>query len=76
MALAYKRLVLFGIVAAFFLSLYGFGFIPFVFFPDSDRNMITVDINLPQGTRVEATQNVIKDIDGGTAYESSENICD
>ncbi|WP_299228993.1 efflux RND transporter permease subunit [uncultured Psychroserpens sp.] len=62
-ALAYKRLVLFGIIAAFFLSLLGFGQIPFVFFPDSDRNMITVDINLPQGTRVEATQDVIKGIE-------------
>jgi multidrug efflux pump subunit AcrB len=62
-ALAYKRLVLFGIMAAFFVSLLGFGKIPFIFFPDSDRNMVTVDINLPQGTRLEATQNVIKGIE-------------
>ena len=63
LALSYKRLVLFGIIGAFFLSLYGFGFIAFVFFPDSDRNMITVDINLPQGTRIEVTQGVIKGIE-------------
>lgn len=62
-ALSYKRLVLFGIIGAFFLSLYGFGFIPFVFFPDSDRNMVTVDINLPQGTRIEATQEVVSGIE-------------
>ncbi|WP_299365682.1 efflux RND transporter permease subunit [Winogradskyella sp.] len=62
-ALSYKRLVLFGIIGAFFLSLFGFGYIPFVFFPDSDRNMITVDINLPQGTRIEATKEVIHDIE-------------
>ncbi len=62
-ALSYKRLVLFGIIAAFFLSLLGFGKIAFVFFPDSDRNMITVDINLPQGTRIEATEQVVKDIE-------------
>ncbi len=62
-ALQYKRLVLFGIIGAFFLSLVGFGGIPFVFFPDSDRNMVTVDINLPQGTRIEATQDVIKGIE-------------
>ena len=68
-ALAYKRLVLFGIIAAFFLSLLGFGKIPFIFFPDSDRNMITVDINLPQGTRIEATETVIKGIEN---YMSSE----
>ncbi|WP_045469429.1 efflux RND transporter permease subunit [Winogradskyella sp. PG-2] len=62
-ALSYKRFVLFGIIAAFFLSLLGFGKIPFVFFPDSDRNMVTIDINLPQGSRIEATQEVIKDIE-------------
>jgi multidrug efflux pump subunit AcrB len=62
-ALAFKKLVLFGIIGAFFLSLLGFGKIAFVFFPDSDRNMVTVDINLPQGTRVEATKQVVSDIE-------------
>ncbi|MDT0559027.1 efflux RND transporter permease subunit [Ichthyenterobacterium sp. W332] len=62
-ALSYKRLVLFGIIAAFFLSLLGFGKIPFVFFPDSDRNMVTIDVNLPQGSRIEATQEVIEAIE-------------
>ncbi|MBO3117817.1 efflux RND transporter permease subunit [Winogradskyella sp. DF17] len=63
MALAYKRLVLIGILGCFMLSIYGFGYIPFIFFPDSDRNMVTVDINLPQGTRIEATEDLISDIE-------------
>ncbi|MBO6607944.1 efflux RND transporter permease subunit [Psychroserpens sp.] len=62
-ALSYKRLVLIGIVGAFILSLLGFGQIAFVFFPDSDRNMITLDVNLPQGTRLEATETVISEIE-------------
>jgi multidrug efflux pump subunit AcrB len=62
-ALAYKKTVLLGIVAAFILSLFGFGKIPFIFFPDSDRNMVTLDINLPQGTRIEATESLVKDIE-------------
>jgi multidrug efflux pump subunit AcrB len=62
-ALAYKRLVIIGIFAAFFISLLGFGKIPFVFFPDSDRNMVTVDINLPQGSRIEATEEVVQHIE-------------
>jgi multidrug efflux pump subunit AcrB len=62
-ALAYKRMVLLAIVGSFLLSIYGFGFIPFIFFPDSDRNMVTIDINLPQGTRIEATQDLIKKIE-------------
>ncbi|PQJ21243.1 efflux RND transporter permease subunit [Tenacibaculum sp. SG-28] len=62
-ALQIKGIVLCSIVGLFIASLFGFGYIPFVFFPDSDRNMVTVDINLPQGTRIEATQKVIKDIE-------------
>lgn len=69
----YKDLILFAlhrkymtitiIFLAFFLSLYGFTKIPFVFFPDSDRNLITVDINLMQGTKIERTTEVVKSIE-------------
>ncbi|MEM9141364.1 MAG: efflux RND transporter permease subunit [Bacteroidota bacterium] len=62
-ALSHKWLVLIGIFVAFFLSLYGFTKIPFVFFPDSDRNMITVDINLPLGTKIETTSKVVLEIE-------------
>ncbi|RKN81360.1 efflux RND transporter permease subunit [Ulvibacterium marinum] len=62
-ALAHKWLVLIGIFVAFFLSLYGFTKIAFVFFPDSDRNMITVDINLPLGTKIETTSDVVLEIE-------------
>lgn len=61
-ALAYKRLVLISILGLFILSLWGFGKLPFVFFPDSDRNMITIDVNLPEGTKVETTQNLVAEI--------------
>jgi multidrug efflux pump subunit AcrB len=44
LALAHKWKVFIGIFLLFFLSIYGFTILPFVFFPDSDRNMITVDI--------------------------------
>ncbi|MCB0438877.1 MAG: efflux RND transporter permease subunit [Mangrovimonas sp.] len=62
-ALAYRKMVLIGIVVLFILSLFGFTKIPFVFFPDSDRNMVTVDINLPQGTRIETTQSLLEHIE-------------
>ncbi len=62
-ALSKKYMVIGGIFLAFFLSLYGFTKIPFIFFPDSDRNMITVDINLPQGTKIERTSAVVLDIE-------------
>lgn len=55
LALSWKRIVLFSIVGLFFIAIFGFTLLDFVFFPDSDRNMITIDINLPQGTKLEST---------------------
>ncbi len=51
------------ILGAFVLSLGLFGALPFIFFPDSDRNLITLDLNLPLGTKVERTAEVIQDIE-------------
>lgn len=62
-ALSRKYLVVFGVLALFVVSLRGFGLVPFVFFPDSDRNMITVDVNLPLGTRIERTEEVVGGIE-------------
>lgn len=58
-ALAYKKTVLIGVFGLFCLSIYGFGFLSVLFFPDSDRNMITVDVNLPQGTKIESTTETV-----------------
>lgn len=63
LALHRKYIAVGLIFLVFFLSLYGFTKIPFVFFPDSDRNLITVDINLPQGTRIERTSEIVKSIE-------------
>ncbi len=62
-ALANKYKVIIGIFIAFFISLYGFTKIPFIFFPDSDRNMITIDINLPEGNKIERTTEVVQKIE-------------
>ncbi|MEM9886591.1 MAG: efflux RND transporter permease subunit [Bacteroidota bacterium] len=62
-ALSRRYLVIGLIFAAFFVSMFFFGNIPFVFFPDSDRNLITMDVNLPQGTKIEATQAIIERVE-------------
>ncbi|WP_420573844.1 efflux RND transporter permease subunit [Kordia sp.] len=62
-ALTNKYKVIIGIFLAFFVSLYGFTKIEFLFFPDSDRNMITVDINLPAGTKIEVTTDLVKKLE-------------
>ena len=58
-ALQSKNLVILAIFTVFILSLFGFTKVAFLFFPDSDRNLITVDINLPEGTRIETTQQLV-----------------
>ncbi|APD07284.1 putative transporter [Flavobacteriaceae bacterium UJ101] len=62
--LRFKIVTIAAILGAFVGSLFLFGLIPFIFFPDSERNLITVDINLPQGTRIERTQEVVENIEG------------
>jgi multidrug efflux pump subunit AcrB len=62
-ALKVKVRVFLAMMVLFVLSLFGFTKLLFVFFPDSDRNMITVDVNLPLGTRIEKTENVIRQIE-------------
>jgi multidrug efflux pump subunit AcrB len=61
--LKWKRVFVVFMVAVFFVSLIGFGILPFIFFPDSDRNMITMDINLPLGTKIEKTAAVVQAIE-------------
>lgn len=62
-ALGHKWKVISGIFLAFFMSVYGFTYLDFLFFPDSDRNMVTIDINLPLGTKIERTTEIVKDIE-------------
>lgn len=62
-ALSRKFFVILVIFTAFFISLFGFTKVPFIFFPDSDRNMITVDINLPEGNKIERTEEVVQTIE-------------
>ena len=51
------------ILVLFFGSLMLFPNLPFIFFPDSDRNLVTLDLNLPLGTKIERTQEVVGQIE-------------
>jgi len=56
-------LTLISIVFLFALSLYGFTKIPINFMPDSERNLITLNLNLPLGTNIETTQQEVEKIE-------------
>ena len=51
------------IAGLFALSLFGFGFLPFIFSPDSERNLVTLDMNLPLGAKIETTAARVEQID-------------
>ena len=51
------------IIGMFVGSLMLFPSLPFIFFPDSDRNLVTLDLNLPLGTKIERTKNVVEEIE-------------
>ena len=62
-ALVNRLKVIALVIFMFAGALYGFKYIDFLFFPDSDRNMVTVDINLPAGIKIESTSVVVKEIE-------------
>ncbi|MFK7989438.1 MAG: efflux RND transporter permease subunit [Sandaracinaceae bacterium] len=53
-----------GVVAvAFGLAMWGFGFVPALFFPQSSRPILTASVSFPQGTPIERTQELERAID-------------
>ncbi len=52
-----------AITGLFILSLFGFGLLPFIFTSDSERNLVTLDMNLPLGTKIETTTARVEQIE-------------
>lgn len=58
-----KPYLFLGLIAALFAgALLSMQLLPFKLVPDSDRNLVTVDIKFPQGTQIEYTENSVTDI--------------
>jgi multidrug efflux pump subunit AcrB len=55
--------IVISIVVLFFLAMAGFGRLPFIFMPDSERAIVSANIELPLGTHINRTENVIKEIE-------------
>lgn len=56
-------LTLVGVGAAFVLAVLGFGLIPNIFFPPNDRPTFTIDIELPAGSPIEFTDNIVASVE-------------
>ena len=62
-ALRVKYAVIGGTVALFIASLAGMQLVQQQFFPSSDRPELLVDLTLPQGSSIKATQKVVDEIE-------------
>jgi multidrug efflux pump subunit AcrB len=62
---ALSRRLTFAIAVVVLLigSVATFGLLPFNFFPDSERALVTVDIKLPLGTKIERTEAVVEKLE-------------
>lgn len=52
----YPRLISVGATVAVVVSLLGFGFVKKQFFPNADRDLVIVDVQLPEGTHLKTTE--------------------
>ncbi|MDG9671246.1 efflux RND transporter permease subunit [Hahella sp. CR1] len=48
----------------FIVAMKGFGYVPKIFFPPSDRNYFQVELKLPEGTAIEETRRMVTDMEG------------
>lgn len=62
-------IVMVGVVAMFFALGRGFAAVPKIFFPPSDHPSFTVELELPQGTSIETTQETAKRLENFMARE-------
>jgi multidrug efflux pump subunit AcrB len=59
----HKVLVAGAVVLIFFASFFGMGLVKQQFFPNSDRPEVLVDVTMPQGSSIEATQATVVKIE-------------
>ncbi|PAU74633.1 efflux RND transporter permease subunit [Halomonas salipaludis] len=65
-----------GVVLGLFaLTLVGFGYLPKIFFPQAERNLITVELRLPYSAPIERTREVVEAIEAhlGEALATERN---
>ncbi len=69
----YRRILLLGLrhripalglaLAVFVLAMYGLGFVPNIFFPSNDKEIMTAELVLPVGSPIERTEAVVREVD-------------
>ncbi len=68
-AVARRRLVVGATVGAFVLSLAGMAAVDQQFFPTSDRGELLIDVDLPRGSSIAATEAVVRQVEAFAASQ-------
>ena len=61
--LHHKKVLLLCIIALFFASIFVIVKIGFVFMPSTETSNVTLDVEMPKGTRIEITEAVVKEME-------------
>lgn len=69
--LKHRKAFVFGLVGLFFLSIFAVKLVGFIFMPAAGSNTVKVSVTLPQGTRVEATEDTMMQLQEMTMKELS-----
>jgi len=63
LGLRHPAIALGAVVVIFFIAMASFRWVPNIFFPPGDRALMTAELRLPQGTRIERTAEVVEGIE-------------
>ncbi len=63
LGLRHRGLALALVAGTFAVAMYGFGFVPAIFFPPNQRPTMTVDLELPTGTPLSRTETIVDEIE-------------
>jgi multidrug efflux pump subunit AcrB len=70
----HKFFVAGAVALIFFTSVFGMGFVKQQFFPNSDRPEVLVDVTLPQGSSIEATEGTVIKVEKWLRAQSEAKI--
>ncbi|MFC1682688.1 efflux RND transporter permease subunit [Candidatus Zixiibacteriota bacterium] len=63
MMLRHRLLTVLAVLVIFFIALQGFALLPNIFFPSGDKAIYTAEINLPTGTPIERTVEIVDQLE-------------
>ncbi len=61
--LRHRAITLAAVIGVFWVSLQAFALVPKLFFPEDDRIYVTAEIEMPFGTPIERTREVVEDVE-------------